>query len=76
MIWLNDQSLLITHYGIITYPKGGTIRDSNGQVCKDGEKSISSRRFECKIVRNLMDSQEQILVCSGADNVRSKEELP
>ncbi len=59
-----------------TYPKASTIRNSNRQIRKHGERTIQLRLPERKIVANLMDCQEQILVRRSANHVRRAPEPP
>lgn len=47
----------------------GTVGNANGQVGEDGEQTVGGRRAEGKVVRDLVDGQEEVLVGSRAYDV-------
>jgi len=56
--------------------EGGGVRDADGDVSEDGEKPVEERGFESEIVRNLVDGEEEVLVCGRANDVGGEEEGP
>lgn len=59
-----------------TYPKASTIRNPNRQIRNHRKRAIQLRLPERQIMANLMDGQEQILVCRRADHVCCAPEAP
>jgi len=47
---------------------------ANRQIRKDSESAIGFDSSKREIVRNLMNSQKRVLICSGADDVCRDEE--
>jgi hypothetical protein len=62
--------------GVRTYPEGSRVRNSNGQVGENSQHAVRKRRLESQIVRDLMNSQEKVLVRRRANNVGSHKCLP
>ena len=56
------------------YLEGGRIRYADGQVCKDSERFVRVDAFEGKVVSDLMNGQEKVVVCGPADHVREEQE--
>ena len=59
-----------------TYSERGRVGNTNWQVGDDSEKAVRKTRFECKVVRDLMNSQEEVLVGSSTNDVRREPEAP
>lgn len=57
-------------------PKARTVRDSNRQVRKDCQNPVVKRLPECKVMRDLMDGEEEVLVRCCADDIGREEEWP
>ena len=60
----------------ITHPERSTIRHSNRQVGDNGKQPVGGRRAEGQVVGDLVDSQEEVLVAGGAEDVAREPELP
>jgi len=60
----------------MVWPKGGAVWNADGQAGEDGEEAVGQWRSEGEIVRNLVDGEEEVLVCGGADDVGGEEEGP
>jgi len=56
--------------------EGGGVGDANGKVGEDGEEPVEERGLESKIVRNLVDGEEEVLVCGRANDVGGEEKGP
>lgn len=50
------------------------IRYSNGQVRKDRQCFVSVDAFEGKVVGNLMNGKEKVVIRSAANRIREKQE--
>jgi hypothetical protein len=59
-----------------TYPEGCRVRNANGQVRENRQHAVRKRRFESQIMRDLMNSQEEVLVRRRANDVSSHKCLP
>ena len=55
--------------------EGRRIRDADGKVGEDGQQTIRQRRLEGKVMRNLVDGEEAVLIGGRADYVGRKEEF-
>lgn len=60
----------------MTYTKRSIVRNANGKVGEDGQRTIELGRFRGQVVRDFMDSQEEVLVGSSADDVGGQEKGP
>jgi len=52
------------------------IRDADWDIGKDGDETVGKRRAEGKVMGDLMDREEAVLVGRCADDVCCEEELP
>lgn len=59
-----------------TYSERGRVGNADWQVGDDSEKAVCKTRFECKVVRDLVNGQEEVLVGSGTNDVRREPETP
>lgn len=57
-------------------PEGGAVWDADGQVGEDSEEAVGKRRSEGEIVGYLVDSEKEVLVGGGTDDVGGEEEGP
>lgn len=57
------------------YPERCAVRYANWQVCEDGEETIRQGAAEGKVVGDLVDGQEEVLVGGRADHVGDSPEL-
>lgn len=57
-----------------TYLEHGTVRDTNRQVSKYGQRLIGSDTLERKIMCDLMNGEEKIVIERAADRVRAEYE--
>jgi hypothetical protein len=62
--------------GIPTYPERSRVRNANRQISEDSQHAVRKWRFKSQIMRNLMNSQEEILVRRRANDVSSHKCLP
>ena len=56
------------------YSECSAIWDADREVRDDGKEPVRERRFEREVVRDLMDSEEEVLICRRADDVGRQEE--
>ena len=57
-----------------TYPESGAVRYANGEICEDGQEAVCGGVFESEIMGYFVDSEEEVLVGGGTNDVRSQEE--
>ena len=62
--------------GQVVWAERGAVGDANGQVGKNSDDTVGQRRAKGQVVRDLMDSEEQVLVRRSADDVGCQEEAP
>ena len=54
--------------------KGSRIWNANGKVCKYSQKFIGRDGSEGKIVRDLVDGKEEIMVSGPSDGISTEKE--
>lgn len=69
---VNAQGLVM---GQVVRSEGSAIRDTDGQVRKDGEDAIGRWRAEGEVVAYLMYGEEEVLVRRCADDVGENPEI-
>jgi hypothetical protein len=62
--------------GEVVGAERGAVGDADGQVGEDGDDAVGDRRAESQVVGDLVNSEEQVLVGGGADDVGRQEEGP
>ena len=60
--------------GEMVWPERGTVWDTNWQIGKDGQQAVGCGVLESKIVGDLVDGEEQVLVGGGAHDVGNSPE--
>lgn len=59
-----------------TYPERSRVGNSNGQIGKDSKHAVRKWRLEGQVMRDLMNSQEEVLVGGCANDVGRQKRLP
>jgi hypothetical protein len=59
-----------------TYPERSRVRNANRQISENRQHAVRKRRLKSQIMRDLMNSQEKVLVRRRANDVSSHECLP
>lgn len=59
-----------------TYPERSRVGNPNRQVGKDSKHAVRKWRLEGQVVRDLMNSQEEVLVGGCANDVGRQKRLP
>ena len=78
VVWLELSVCLaaIVTGAVCTHPEGRRVWNPNWQIGENGKQSVRSWALESQVVGNLVDSEEQVLVRCGPDDVGGEEERP
>lgn len=58
-----------------SYPETGAVWDTNRQIRDDGKETVRRRVPESKIVRDLVDGEEQVLIGGSTNDIGKGPEL-
>lgn len=77
--WMNCFKCTVIHGPRLadkTYPERSTVWQPDWKIGKDCKQPVCKWRLEGQIMGDLVDGQEQVLVCSGSNHVGCSQELP
>lgn len=59
-----------------TYSERSAVGNANGKVGKDSDQTVETRTLESQVMRDLVNSEKQVLVGGRAKDVGYSPELP
>ena len=72
---MRDRRITATRLDVVGLEEHG-VRQTNREVGEDGERPVGLDAAESEVVGDLMDCEEEVLICRRADDVRREEEGP